>query len=111
MSIAYTAEKFHQAVDTMIVGDGDVKDRLMFAAFYLVRLVGHTPAFTAGSELQIRFDRMMARITNTPAAGDEGQIDASVHRLDRSELEGVTREILALYVEAEVLLRGRGAGM
>jgi hypothetical protein len=102
MSFDYVRDKLFEAVDILLLGDGDARSRLKFAAFYLIRLRGNDAPFAADSDMRRRFDRVMARVTNTRAIADEGTIEASIRRMDNDEIANVMREILAIYLEVEI---------
>ncbi len=95
----YAEEKFIEAVDELIVGRGAFADRLTRAIFVLSRLSRGGAPVSANAELQRRFDRMMSRVTSTPAWEDEGMIVASVRGLDDTEADWIAREIVALYIQ------------
>jgi hypothetical protein len=106
----YTVEKFADAVESLVFGRGDIRARLAMALYPLINLRGRTPAFATGSDLSGRFERMMARVTSTPARDDEGTIQASINKMDDYEIAWVAREILSLSHEAAIAARVKGRG-
>jgi hypothetical protein len=106
--VVYTFEKFGDAVESLVVGRGDIGARLAMALRSLITLRGRTPAFAIGSDLSGRFERMMARVTSTPARDDEGTIQASINTMDDNEIAWVAREILSLSHEAAIAVHRQG---
>jgi hypothetical protein len=104
----YTFEKFGDAVESLVFGRGDIGARLAMALYSLITLRGRTPAFPTGSDLSGRFERMMARVTSTPARDDEGTIQASINKMDDNEIAWVAREILSLSHEAAIVAHLKG---
>jgi hypothetical protein len=106
----YTLEKFGDAVESLVLGRGDIRARLAMAIYPLINLRDRTPAFATGSDLSGRFERMMARVTSTPARDDEGTIQSSINKMDDNEVAWVAREILSLSHEAAIAARLKDGG-
>lgn len=104
----YTLEKFGDAIESLVLGRGDVRARLVMALYPLIHLRGGTPAFATGSDPSGRFERMMARVTSTPARDDERTIQASINKMDDNDIDWVAREILSLNHEAEIAAHLKG---
>jgi hypothetical protein len=104
----YTLEKFGDAVESLVLGRGDIRARLAMAIYPLINLRDRTPAFATGSDLSGRFERMMARVTSTPARDDERTIQASINKMDDNDIDWVAREILSLNHEAEIAAHLKG---
>ena len=106
----YPLEKFGDAVDSLVFGRGDIRARLTMALYPLINLRGRPPLFATGSEPSGRFERMMARVTSTPARDDEGTIQASINKMDDNEVAWVAHEILSLSHEAAIAARLKDRG-
>lgn len=94
----YAEGKFHEAVRALIVEPGPLPARLSIAVRSIAAFKGPASPFPAGSDVCTRLDRLIARLTSTPAKGDEGSIEASVAGLDDDELHWVVDEVVDLYV-------------
>lgn len=86
MSIDYTQQKLWEAMNVM-VGAGDLQERLKYAGTYLAALHLHEPAFPALPELEARLKRLLDALKRAGALSDE---DAEQRAL----------EILSLFCEA-----------
>jgi hypothetical protein len=65
-------------------------EALAMALYPLINLRGRTHAFATGSDLSGQFERMMARVTSTPAR-DEGTIQVSINPMDDNEIAWVAK--------------------
>jgi hypothetical protein len=103
MSMNYTQEKLWQAVHLLVTADEPIRKRLAYAAQYLSRVyhVGSPDrAFTGHPELQERFERLMERLTSTPAVAHEGTIGASTNALTDADAAQSAEEIFSLFCAA-----------
>ena len=57
MGMDYTQEKLWQAVDTLVTGTDRIQERLVYAAEFLIRLRGSSPAFPGHEDLQRRLEK------------------------------------------------------
>jgi hypothetical protein len=94
--IFYVEEKFSQTLDEIIVGKGSLRDRLWYAAPYLLRLkIDDIP-----DKHRAAFAAVIDTLTKYPAKRKgEGALGASVRRLRKDEPAALARKIMSIYVD------------
>jgi len=81
MSVDDTQEKLWQAVQTALVGAGNIQERLRSAAMYLIRVQATESAFPARADLQRRLEAILRELTGSPATGRGGTLESSIAAL------------------------------
>jgi hypothetical protein len=105
MSVDDTQEKLWQAVQTALVGAGNIQERLRSAAMYLIRVQATESAFPARADLQRRLEAILRELTGSPATGRGGTLESSIAALKDDDAKRVAVEILSLLCEATRLAR------
>lgn len=90
-------ERVSNAVESLAIGRGDVRDRLRVAGSVLAPL---RPS-DFPEKLQDRFNSIKDNLTRYPPVGSEGEIEATMKRIKNSTGERIAKSIFELYVELQ----------
>lgn len=91
--MSYTWEKFHGAIHSL-AGSGTQRERLVAA--YTYNLIRLSPE-DLPNEIQEDFRKLQERITKFEAQDKEGSVQATVNKIDDSEVKKIIDKIISMH--------------
>lgn len=91
--LRYANEKLGQAVASLALGTGNLRERLPSAYGYVLRLL---PFDNLPAPISERLEELNRKLTRVPATGNEGTLIAMVRTLGELEVVDAAREIVEL---------------
>ncbi|RYM73286.1 hypothetical protein [Serratia liquefaciens] len=90
----YGWEKFHGAVHSLC-GHGDIKERLENA--YIFNISHIRSQDNLPEPLHEKFNELVTSLTNVQPEGDEGQVRATIKKMDELKINKAIEDIIGLY--------------
>jgi hypothetical protein len=108
VSIDYTAEKMYVAVNSLVTGDGSLRDRLFYAWLGCHTLNPETKEDFPNNDLRSRFRTLVDEMSSKPALRDEGTVRATLNQASENDLRrwateffDIFREITEIYARSD----------
>jgi hypothetical protein len=111
MSLQYIAEKLFDAIETLALHPGPVKDRLLWAYRDSVSKI---KLFANDLPVESRnlFNRIDAAMTKVSPVGDEGSIAATISAMSEADAKKLIQDVILLLweVSSELAIQSRQQG-
>ncbi|RZF15048.1 hypothetical protein [Serratia marcescens] len=90
----YGWEKFHGAVHSLC-SDGDIRERLENSYIFNISHINYQNNLP--EQLHEKFNELVLSLTHVQAEGDEGQVRATIKRMDELMINKAIEDIISLY--------------